>query len=150
MALVAVVVLGGAGCGVSHSRANGKRVIVLGVDGMDPLFVQRHWSALPNLDRLRRQGDFRPLGTTTPPQSPVAWSTFITGMDPDGHGLYDFVHRDPATYLPFSSMSRAEDPKHTLSLGPYLFPLSKGRVICAAPRQGVLADFRPSTIYRSR
>jgi predicted AlkP superfamily phosphohydrolase/phosphomutase len=120
---------GGAACGVSHSRANARRVIVLGVDGMDPQFVQRHWGVLPNLDRLRRQGDFKPLGTTTPPQSPVAWSTFITGMDPDGHGLYDFVHRDPATYLPFSSMSRAEDPKHTLSLGPYLFPLSKGRVI---------------------
>ena len=118
-----------AGCGLSGSQANGRRVIVLGVDGMDPQFVQQHWSALPNLDRLRRQGDFKPLGTTTPPQSPVAWSTFITGMDPDGHGIYDFVHRDRATYLPFSSMSRAEEPKHTLSLGPYLFPLSKGRVI---------------------
>jgi predicted AlkP superfamily phosphohydrolase/phosphomutase len=104
-------------------------VIVLGVDGMDPQFVQQHWSDLPNLDRLRRQGDFNLLGTTTPPQSPVAWSTFITGMDPDGHGLYDFVHRDPATYLPFSSMAKAEDPKHTLSLGPYLFPLSKGQVV---------------------
>jgi len=96
---------------------------------MDPQFVQQHWGDLPHLDRLRRQGDFRPLATTTPPQSPVAWSTFITGMDPDGHGLYDFVHRDPATYLPFSSMARAEDPKHTLSLGPYLFPLSKGQVV---------------------
>jgi predicted AlkP superfamily phosphohydrolase/phosphomutase len=50
-------------------------------------------------------------------------------MDPEGHGIYDFVHRDPATYLPFSSMSKAEEPTHTLSLGPYLFPLSKGRVI---------------------
>jgi predicted AlkP superfamily phosphohydrolase/phosphomutase len=104
-------------------------MIVLGVDGMDPEFVQQHWSALPNLERLRHQGDFKPLQTTTPPQSPVAWSTFITGMDPDGHGLYDFVHRDPATYLPFSSMSKTLDPRHTLSLGPYLFPLSKGQVI---------------------
>ncbi len=96
---------------------------------MDPQFVREHWSDLPNLDRLRHEGDFKPLGTTTPPQSPVAWSTFITGMDPEGHGLYDFVHRDPATYLPYSSMSKAEDPKHTLSLGPYLFPLSKGQIV---------------------
>jgi len=118
-----------AGCGISRSQSNARRVIVLGVDGMDPQFVQAHWSDLPNLDRLRHQGDFRPLATTTPPQSPVAWSTFITGTDPDGHGLYDFVHRDPATYLPFSSMAKAEDPKHTLSLGPYLFPLSKGQVV---------------------
>ena len=102
---------------------------MLGVDGMDPQFVQQHWSALPHLDRLRRQGSFKPLKTSTPPQSPVAWSTFITGMDPDGHGIYDFVHRDPKTYLPFSSMSKTEEPRHTLSLGPYLFPLSKGQVI---------------------
>jgi len=117
-----------AGCAVSRSQPGAARVIVLGVDGMDPQFVTQHWSALPNLDRLRHQGDFKPLRTTTPPQSPVAWSTFITGMDPDGHGLYDFVHRDPATYLPFSSMSKTEEPRHTLSLGPYLFPLSKGHV----------------------
>jgi len=118
-----------AGCSLSRSQTNARRVIVLGVDGMDPQFVQEHWSDLPHLDRLRRQGDFRPLATTTPPQSPVAWASFITGMDPDGHGLYDFVHRDPATYLPYSSITRAEDPKQSLSLGPYLFPLSKGRVV---------------------
>ncbi len=141
-----------AGCGVSGSQKNIPRVIVLGVDGMDPQFVQQHWSALPNLDRLRRQGSFRPLKTATPPQSPVAWSTFITGMDPDGHGIYDFVHRDPKTYLPFSSMSKTEEPRHTLSLGPYLFPLSKGQVV--ALRRGkafwqILAEHNiPVTMIR--
>lgn len=145
-----IVVL--SGCGLSRSQSNTHRVIVLGVDGMDPQFVQQHWSDLPNLDRLRHLGDFRPLATTTPPQSPVAWSTFITGMDPDGHGLYDFVHRDPATYLPFSSMAKAEDPKRTLSLGPYLFPLSKGQVISL--RRGtafwqILADHHiPVTVIK--
>jgi predicted AlkP superfamily phosphohydrolase/phosphomutase len=127
-------------------------VIVLGVDGMDPQFVERHWSALPNLARLRMEGNSKSLGTTTPPQSPVAWSSFITGMDPDGHGIYDFVHRDPATYLPFSSMTKTEEPRHTLSLGPYLFPLSKGRV--TALRRGrafwqILAEHGiPVTIMR--
>jgi predicted AlkP superfamily phosphohydrolase/phosphomutase len=141
-----------AGCGISGSQKNIPRVIVLGVDGMDPQFVQRHWSALPHLDRLRRQGSFKPLKTATPPQSPVAWSTFITGMDPDGHGIYDFVHRDPKTYLPFSSMSKTEEPRHTLSLGPYLFPLSKGQVI--ALRRGkafwqILAEHNiPVTMIR--
>jgi predicted AlkP superfamily phosphohydrolase/phosphomutase len=140
------------GCAVSGSRSSGRRVIVLGVDGMDPQFVQQHWADLPNLDRFRHRGDFKPLGTTTPPQSPVAWSTFITGMDPEGHGLYDFVHRDPTTYLPFSSMAKAEEPKHRLSLGPYLFPLSKGQVISL--RRGtafwqLLADHRiPVTVIK--
>lgn len=104
-------------------------MIVLGVDGMDPKFVERHWSELPNLDKLRHQGDFKPLATVTPPQSPVAWSTFITGMDPAEHGVFDFVHRDPQTLMPFSSMSRNEDPRHALSIGPYLLPLSKAQVI---------------------
>jgi predicted AlkP superfamily phosphohydrolase/phosphomutase len=104
-------------------------VIVLGIDGMDPNFVERHWDALPNLARLRRQGGFSRLGTTMPPQSPVAWSSFITGLDPDRHGIFDFVHRDPATLQPFSSMGRTDEPRFTLPLGPYSLPLSGSRVV---------------------
>jgi predicted AlkP superfamily phosphohydrolase/phosphomutase len=107
---------------------------VLGVDGMDPAFVERHWDALPNLRALRDSGYFGRLRTTNPPQSPVAWSTFITGLDPDQHGIYDFVHRDPTTLSLFSSMSKTEDPKLVLPLGPYLLPLSSPRVFI--PRDG--------------
>jgi predicted AlkP superfamily phosphohydrolase/phosphomutase len=96
---------------------------------MDPGFVERHWSALPNLARLRDEGHFSRLGTTTPPQSPVAWSTFITGLDPVEHGMFDFVHRDPQTLQPFSSMSRTEEPPWTFTLGPYILPLSRSRVV---------------------
>lgn len=96
---------------------------------MDPNFVERHWNSLPNLARLRDQGHFGRLGTTTPPQSPVAWSTFITGLEPAEHGMFDFVHRDPKTLQPFSSMSRTEEPRWTLPLGPYLLPLSASRVV---------------------
>jgi predicted AlkP superfamily phosphohydrolase/phosphomutase len=119
---------------------------------MDPQFVERHWSALPNLARLRRKGDFKALKTTTPPQSPVAWSTFITGMDPEGHGIYDFVHRDPATYLPRSSISKTLEPRYTLPLGPFRLPVSKGQVL--ALRRGkafwqILADYNvPVTVIR--
>ncbi len=104
-------------------------MIVIGVDGMDPGFVERHWSSLPNLDRLRREGSFSRLRTTTPPQSPVAWSTFITGLDPDQHGIYDFVHRDPATLAPFLSTDQTLPPRFTLPLGPYELPLSHSRVV---------------------
>src|SRR4051812_39372552 len=106
----------------------GKKMIVLGVDGMDPHFVEDHWSALPNLDRLRRSGGFQRLATTTPPQSPVAWSTFSTGLDPAGHGIYDFVHRNPSTMAPYSSLAESEEPRHTLPVGPWLLPLDKGRI----------------------
>jgi predicted AlkP superfamily phosphohydrolase/phosphomutase len=115
-----------AGC---RAHPTPPKVIVLGIDGMDPGFVERHWNALPNLARLRDQGSFRRLTTTTPPQSPVAWSSFITGLDPDQHGIYDFVHRDPATLQVFSSMSRNEEPRFVLPLGPYRIPLSGAKVI---------------------
>ncbi len=110
-------------CG-PHFNAHGKRVIVLGVDGMDPNFVEQHRDALPNLKRLH----LTRLATTTPPQSPVAWATFITGTDPAQHGLFDFVHRDPATMQPISSFAEVMPPAHELRIGPYLLPLSKARV----------------------
>jgi predicted AlkP superfamily phosphohydrolase/phosphomutase len=132
-----------AGTGCHQSAAHGKRVIVLGVDGMDPGFLDRHWKELPNVAHLRDTGGFRRLRTTTPPQSPVAWSTFITGLDPTGHGIFDFVHRDPRNMLPYSSMSRTEEPRFKLPLGPYLLPLSSARVTTLRKGQAfwqILAD----------
>ena len=96
---------------------------------MDPAFVERHWDVLPNLKRLRDSGYFGRLATTTPPQSPVAWSTFITGLDPGRHGIFDFVHRDPTTLQPFSSMGRTDPPRFSLPVGPFLLPLSSGKVV---------------------
>ncbi|HEX6546544.1 MAG TPA: alkaline phosphatase family protein [Bryobacteraceae bacterium] len=115
-------------CGI-RGRAHAPNLIVLGVDGMDPGFVERHWQDLPNLSRLRAEGTFQKLGTTIPPQSPVAWSTFITGLDPAGHGLFDFVHRDPRSMEPFSSMSSNEPPRFSLTLGSYVLPLSPSHVV---------------------
>ena len=102
---------------------------MIGVDGMDPGFVERHWANLPNLARLRERGSFSRLQTTTPPQSPVAWSTFITGLDPAGHGIYDFVHRDPATLQPFLSMGKTEPARFHIPLGPYVLPLLRSHVV---------------------
>jgi predicted AlkP superfamily phosphohydrolase/phosphomutase len=139
-------------CGFLHRARQSPNLIVLGVDAMDPNFVERHWKSLPNLARLRDHGHFGRLGTTTPPQSPVAWSTFITGLEPAEHGIFDFVHRDPQTLQPFSSMSRTEEPRWTLPLGPYLLPLSGSRVISlrhGTPFWQVLSDHGiPVTVLR--
>jgi len=115
-----------AGC--HGSGAHGRQVIVLGVDAMDPAFLERHWNDLPNVGRLRGQGGFRHLATTMPPQSPVAWSTFITGLDPVEHGIFDFVHRDPVTMQPFSSLGRTVEPRFKIPLGAYVLPLSSAHV----------------------
>lgn len=79
-----------------------QRVIVLGIDGLDPNLLER-WmdeGKLPNFNRLRKGGTFARLGTTIPPESPVAWMSAATGLNPGRHGIYDFIGRDPKTYLP--------------------------------------------------
>jgi predicted AlkP superfamily phosphohydrolase/phosphomutase len=87
-----------------------KKVIVIGLDGFEPTLVEPLLAAgaLPNLARLRAQGGYGRLATTTPAQTPVAWSTFATGTNPGGHGIFDFVRRDPKTYLPDYSLNRYE------------------------------------------
>jgi predicted AlkP superfamily phosphohydrolase/phosphomutase len=116
-------------------KARGRRetplkVFILGADGMDPNLFQA-WlkeGHFPAFERLLSQGDFRPLRTSIPPQSPVAWSNFITGMDPGGHGIFDFIHRDPETYIPIFSGSSTEEAKKTVRFGDYVVPLSEGKV----------------------
>jgi predicted AlkP superfamily phosphohydrolase/phosphomutase len=83
---------------------------------------------LPNLSRLAAKGTFGPLGTSIPPQSPVAWSSFITGLDPGGHGIFDFVHRDPKTLVPFLSTTKTEPGKWAIKIARWQFPLSGGKV----------------------
>lgn len=77
------------------------RVMVLGIDGMDPdvlrEVIERFPEKVPNFRKLVEEGGIHDLGTSCPPQSPVAWSNFITGRNPGGHGIYDFIHRDPMT-----------------------------------------------------
>ena len=118
-----------ASCAQRHVKT-GRRVLVLGVDGLDYELVRDLMAQgrMPNFERLSRSGGFAPLRTTVPPQSPVAWSTFITGLDPGQHGIFDFIHRDPKTMEPFLSTSKAERSGRNLKLGPWQFPLSAGRV----------------------
>jgi predicted AlkP superfamily phosphohydrolase/phosphomutase len=110
--------------------AGGRRVIVLGFDGLDYELTRDLMARgkLPNFTRLAAQGAFAPLGTTVPPQSPVAWSTFITGLDPGGHGIFDFIHRDPDTMEPFLSTTRTAAGGRTLKMGGWQFPLSGGTI----------------------
>lgn len=93
---VVVSMVGTVGC-ESWSDEASKKVLILGCDGMDPKLVRRMLAEgrLPNMAKLAKQGGFEPLTTSIPPQSPVAWSNFITGAGPGVHGIFDFIHRDP-------------------------------------------------------
>jgi predicted AlkP superfamily phosphohydrolase/phosphomutase len=85
-----------------------RRVIVLGMDGVDPGLLTRFrgQGLTPNFDALARAGGFAPLATTNPAESPVAWATLATGVNPGAHGVFDFLHRDPADYRLFLSITR--------------------------------------------
>jgi len=108
--------------------AGGKKVIILGVDGLDPDLLTKFMAEgkMPNFARLAEQGSFRRLTTSIPPQSPVAWSNLITGMNAGGHGIFDFIHRDPKTFQLYFSTSRVEGPKHSWHLGRWVIPLGSG------------------------
>ncbi len=90
-----------------------EKVIVLGFDGVDARYTEQWMNEgkLPNLAKLRAQGTFRPLRPTIPAQTPVSWSTFSTGIDPGRTGIFDFLRRDPKTYLPvFAAFDETKEP----------------------------------------
>lgn len=101
------------------------RTIVLGFDGMDPNLAAQ-WMAsgdLPNFATLAQRGHFGPLATSIPAQSPVAWSSFATGLKPGAHGIYDFLRRDPANYLPSFSVSETLFADTFIEFGDWRIPL---------------------------
>lgn len=107
------------------------KTLIIGIDGLDPHLVQvwMKQGRLPAIKKLVASGGMRRLGTSLPPQSPVAWSNFISGMGPGGHGIYDFIHRDPETYMPIFSATETHGGGRTFRIGKYVFPLSGGRVV---------------------
>ena len=111
-------------------KAQVKKVIFLGLDGLDPTLTER-WmeeGKLPNLSRLRQQGSYQRLRTTFPPLSPVAWSTFATGVNPAKHNIFDFLNRDLRTYAPELSSAKVRTRTRFLKLGPWQIPLTKSSV----------------------
>ncbi len=107
-----------------------RRCIVLGFDGMDPSLAARFMreGLLPNFSKLARSGHFSSLRTSMPPQSPVAWSNFISGAGPGTHGIFDFIARDPQTLTPYLSTARLTPPGKNLQVGKWRFPITGGKM----------------------
>ena len=111
--VVALVQCSGASRGEKPLRRAKQRVFVIGFDGMDPT-LSRKWmdeGKLPNFRKLSEEGTFRTLNTTQPSESPTAWASFATGVNPGKHSIYDFLRRDFDTYLPDFNMIRREPPE---------------------------------------
>lgn len=76
------------------------KILFIGIDAMDPRIVDA--LDLPNLKGLKT---YKRLETTIPPETPVAWSAASTGTNPGKFGIFDFISRDPKTYLPKLNLS---------------------------------------------
>jgi len=100
------------------------KLIILGFDGMDPKLVERWIAAgqLPNIAKLAAAGGLRALTTTHSPESPTAWASFATGVNPGKHNIYDFLVRDTATYLPDLGMVRREPARFLFGYVPIAKP----------------------------
>jgi predicted AlkP superfamily phosphohydrolase/phosphomutase len=121
-----------------------RKVVVVGLDGLEPTIVRSQIARgeLPHLARLAASGGFSCVRTTLPAQTPVAWSTFATGVNPGGHGIFDFIRRNPTTYLPDLALNRYEQKNSFMP--PRAVNLRRG-----VPVWQVLSDAGiPSTVLR--
>ncbi len=131
--LIAALVLGLAvlplACSSAPRRGTGqfgRKLVILGFDGMDPHLLQR-WMAegkLPHIAALARDGAFRPLQTTHSPESPTAWASFATGVNAGKHNIYDFLVRDTTSYLPDLGMVTRTPAKFLFNY----FPIAKPKI----------------------
>jgi len=103
------------------------RVIIVGFDGLDPEILDGMLAAgkMPNMARLIERGSYRRMRSTCPPISPVAWSSFSTGVNPGKHNIFDFLAPERKSYLSKLSSADIRPPTRMLSLGKYRIPLNK-------------------------
>jgi predicted AlkP superfamily phosphohydrolase/phosphomutase len=114
----------------AYRKSKISRLVIIGLDGLEPTLTEKYMAEgkLPHLAKLKKEGAYSRLQTTTPAISPVAWSSFMTGSSPSKHNIFDFLSRDPRTYLPDLSSARIGKPKKVLALGKYNIPLSKPEI----------------------
>ena len=110
--------------GSQPAAVNRPKLVVLGFDGMDPDLVQQWIAAgqLPTIAKLAQQGGLRPLDTTHSPESPTAWASFATGVNPGKHNIYDFLVRDTNTYLPDLGMVQRQPARFLFNYVPIAKP----------------------------
>jgi predicted AlkP superfamily phosphohydrolase/phosphomutase len=111
-------------------KARTRRVVIVGLDGLEPSLVERYMQEgmLPNFSALKQEGGYSKLGSTLPPVSPVAWSTYQTGVNPGAHNIFDFLTRDKRFCMPNLSSTKTEPPKKFLHLGKFIYPLGKAKI----------------------
>lgn len=89
------------------------KLVVIGLDGTPYTFVRRmlREGRMPNLARIVENTGFARMNSVYPTVSSVAWSSYMTGVNPARHGIYGFIDRKPGSYdivLPNAQMMKAK------------------------------------------
>ena len=82
------------------------KTVIIGLDAFDPVFFENlsQQDKLPNLGKLTSSKGYSQFQVSNPAQSEVSWTSIATGLNPGGHGMFDFVHRIPENYNLFVSL----------------------------------------------
>ncbi len=92
------------------AAAHGSKVVSLGIDAMDwEIYKEvRRDIPMPNIEKLWAEGATGDLLSMEPPVSPMIWTTIATGVEPETHGIIDFLMSDPRTGrdIPITSTMR--------------------------------------------
>ena len=122
----------------------GRRVLVVAMDGTPHSFLEKAMAAgvMPRLARAAAGGSFRRIRSVYPTVSSCAWASFMTGLDPGGHGIFGFVDRRPETwdtYIPTGRHIAAETLWEKLSrLGKRVVVINVPGTYPPRPVNGVL------------
>ncbi|NOY59404.1 MAG: nucleotide pyrophosphatase [Calditrichaeota bacterium] len=113
-----------------YKNSKVKKIVIVGLDGLDPGLADEFMKQgkLPNFSKLSKQGSFHPLKTTFPSISPVAWSSFQTGVNPGKHNIFDFLTRDKKTYFPVLSSAFIGGAPKSLKIGSFEIPIGKPNI----------------------
>jgi len=87
------------------------KVILLGFDGLDAGLARRFMDEglLPHMKKLEEKGTFSPLMSTNPAQSPTAWGSIVTGLNPGKTNIPGFIRRRCTSSMVLPEISTTED-----------------------------------------
>jgi predicted AlkP superfamily phosphohydrolase/phosphomutase len=108
------------------------KLIVIGIDGASPdlMLPWMDQGMLPNFQKIRQNGSFGRLSSVPNQRSAAAWSTFITGINPGRHGIFEFYERIPESHNIRFSQAASRDG---ISFWKYLSDNGKKVIVVNVP-----------------
>jgi predicted AlkP superfamily phosphohydrolase/phosphomutase len=67
------------------------KVLIIGIDGLDPFIIDKWKNELPNIGKLYNEKSEIIVESTFPPDSICAWTSIYTGENPAEHGLIESI-----------------------------------------------------------